>query len=112
MLCPPRVVLLLEPRMSNRILFRPGRWITLALGSLCLVTVASFTNAQFNNPPPQAHTVTFAPGSGNTIRGTPIQQRPINNSFVLPGPVYFGGYPTPAQNMPLAPTLPKGFGQS
>ena len=94
--------------MLSRILFRPGPWIVLVLGSVTLVTVASFTDAQ--NPPPAAHTVTFAPGGGMLGRGVPIQQRQVNNSFQLPGPIYFGGYPTPTQVMPIAPIVPKGFG--
>src|SRR5215207_2400335 len=115
--------------MLHMSLFRPGRWVVLALGSVSVVTVASFSNAQFGaipvtppfgNPPPGANTVNFAPGAGIPLRGVPFQgfnragqgiQRPVNNSFSLPGPVFFGGFPTPVQNMPLAPTLPRGFGQ-
>jgi hypothetical protein len=43
-------------------------------------------------------------------RGTPIQQRPTSNTFTIGGTM-FGAYPQPAQNMPVAPTLPKGFAQ-
>src|SRR5262245_29645660 len=91
----------MEPQMNNP-MFRPRRWIALALGAVSVASVISFARA--------ANTVTFQPGGSIPIRGTPFNLRPVGNSFSLPGPppVVFGGFPQPVQVMPITPVLPAG----
>src|SRR5262249_27575080 len=109
--CPPSVVIafdrtvsfLRSPRMFTRTSLRPGRWITLVLSGLGVVTAISFSRA--------ANTVTFQPGMAIPIRGVPMNQRPVGNSFTLPGGLVFGGFPQPVQVMPSRPNNPGGFGQ-
>ena len=94
--------------MSNRILFRPGRWVALIFGGVSAVTVVSFTNAQ-NTPFQPTHNFTVQPGSAIPVRGTPMQQRPNPNSFAFPDPpaLFFGGFPRPVQVM-VASLRPTG----
>src|SRR5262245_3969852 len=89
----------MESQMTNP-MFRPRRWIALALGAVSVASVISFARA--------ANTVTFQPGGGIPLRGVPFNLRPVGNSFSLPGPIFFGGFPQPVQNMPITPVLPQG----
>ena len=84
-------------------IFRPRRWIALAVGAVSVASVISFARA--------ANTVTFQPGGSIPVRGTPFNLRPVGNSYTLPGGLVFGGFPQPVQVMPVTPVNPQGFGQ-